>query len=370
MKKICHLTIPHSRYDERIFLKECRSLAKAGYEVTLLCADNKPDEFIDGVTIKSVPFQPKKRIARILNAKKIMLRYAINLDADLYHFHDPELLQLGLALKKRGKIIIYDSHEDVPRQILSKIWIPLIFRKLISYYFEKYEKAAAQKINFVISATPHIEQTFRNYCPHVSTVYNYPLLSEFEAIQSWEKKKASCCYIGGISENRGINQLIEAIDSTKINLNLCGNFDSVELQNKIFHSPGFKFVHFYGFLNREEVIKVLSESMIGMVTLLASENHVKSYPIKMFEYMAAGIPVISSDFPLWKEILQTNDCGIPVNPYDVNSIANAINYLIARPDEAERMGKNGYNAFIDRYNWATQEVILIGVYNQLFSQKY
>ena len=122
--KICHLTSAHNRHDIRIFMKECRSLAKAGYSVTLLCADNNPQENNDTVSIIPTGFSPKNRLDRLKNAKKAMLRTAISIDADIYHFHDPELLSVGLSLKKKGRIVIYDTHEDVPRQLLSKTWIP------------------------------------------------------------------------------------------------------------------------------------------------------------------------------------------------------------------------------------------------------
>ena len=367
MQKVCHVTSVHPRYDVRIFLKECVSLARAGYEVTLLCADNLPREIRDGVTIKSVAYFPSGRIKRILGAKKVMLKGALEIDADIYHLHDPELLPVALSLKKRGKIVIFDSHEDVPRQILHKPWIPKIFRKIISSIFENYEKSAAKKLDQIVTATPFIEAIFRKSTEKVTTICNFPKISEFEELTKVRNEARSLCYIGGITQNRGISQLVRAVEIAQTELLLCGDFESEKLKQEIGSLPGFKYVKYHGYLNRAGIIKILSESSIGIVTLLPTQNHLNSYPIKMFEYMAAGIPVIASDFPLWREVIEGNQCGICVDPLNVDEIAGAITSLTENPLQGSSMGVNGKKAIHEKYNWENEEKKLLNLYAALLN---
>ena len=367
MNRVCHVTSVHPRYDVRIFLKECVSLAKAGYEVTLLCADNLPAEIRDGVTIKSVDYFPSGRIKRILGAKKAILKGALEIDADIYHLHDPELLPVARSLKKRGKIVIFDSHEDVPRQILNKQWIPRPLRKIISYIFEMYEKRSAQKIDHIITATPYIETIFRESTDQVTTICNFPKISEFDDLPEVKNESGTICYIGGITQNRGIFQLIKAIETAQIELHLCGDFESEKLKQEITSLAGFKYAKYHGYLNRTDIIKILSESSIGIVTLLPTRNHLNSYPIKMFEYMAAGIPVIASDFPLWREVIEGNHCGVCVDPLNAGKIAEAITFLTENPRLSSSMGSNGRKAILEKYNWENEEKKLLHLYAQLLN---
>ena len=123
-------------------------------------------------------------------------------------------------------------------------------------------------------------------------------------------------------------------------------------------------VDFHGYINRNEVQKILANSSVGIVTLHPTNAYIESLPVKMFEYMAAGIPVIASNFPLWKEIVEGNNCGICVDPLDPKEIGGAIQYLIDNPKESEKMGKNGLRAAINTYNWSLQEKKLFSFYKQ------
>ena len=127
-------------------------------------------------------------------------------------------------------------------------------------------------------------------------------------------------------------------------------------------------VNNYGYINRKETIQIMSKSKVGMVTFFPVPNHIDSQPNKMFEYMSAGIPVIGSYFPLWKEILEVNECGICVNPEDSDDISKAIKYLIENEDTAEQMGKNGREAVLEKYNWGIEEKKLINIYKLLIKK--
>lgn len=366
--KVVHLTSVHRRDDIRIFQKECKSLIKFGHEVILVVADGLSDDIVSGVKIIDVGYS-KGRINRMLHATQLVFLKAIELNADIYHLHDPELLPIGLKLKSRGKKVLFDAHEDVPKQILSKHYLKPWIRHLIAWGFALYERYACARFNGVIAATPCIRDKFLSINHQTIDINNYPIIGELDSSVLWQDKKNEVSYIGGITEVRGIKEIVRAMALTRadIRLNLVGEFSDVLFQEEVETYSGWDRINATGLLSRSEVRDVLARSMAGLVILHLTPNHLNALPTKMFEYMSAGIPVIASNFPLWKEILFENQCGICVDPMDLLAIAKAIDYLIEHPDEARQMGENGRKAVISKYNWAQEEIKLFKFYEQILS---
>jgi glycosyltransferase involved in cell wall biosynthesis len=364
--KICHLTSAHPNNDIRIFHKECSSLAKENYFDVYLVSVNSEEKTENKVKLVNAISNSSNRFTRIFHSSRSVYRKAKELDADIYHFHDPELLPYGLKLKKQGKVVIYDAHEDVPRQILGKPWIPLFLRRIISFCFEKYENFICKKLSCIVTSTPTIEARFKKVNPLSLAICNYPILSENEFIPNWSERLDEVCYVGGISEIRGIKEIIRVLGkSESYRLNLAGAFSPINLREDIIKEKGWSFVNEYGVVNRTQIINILNKSKIGLVTLHPRDNYLDSLPIKMFEYMYAGIPVIASDFPLWKKIIQDNDCGKCVDPFNLDEIMESIDYLMKNSSIAEKMGKNGRKAVIEKYNWSVEEEKLVHLYRQL-----
>lgn len=371
MYKICHLTSVHSRYDHRIFIKECSSLFSAGFDVTLIAADGDGIEEKNGVKIIGLGKTIDSRVSRMTRTVWQLFENALKVDANIYHFHDPELIPVGLLLKIKGKKVIYDVHEDLPRQILSKYYIPPRLRSMVSKTANLAEKVAAWTLNGIVAATPNIADRFPAH--KTVTVQNFPIIEEImiSDFLPYSKRPMGITYIGGLSKQRGIQEMIMAVSLIPETLNprlvLAGRYDEPNLNNELQKYHGFEKVVFCGWQNRNEVARLLANMRVGMVILHPNINYVQSQPVKLFEYMAAGLPVIASDFPLWRKIIDGEKCGLLVDPLDVKAIAEAILWLLENPHEAELMGKRGKEAIYQKFNWNTEAEKLIALYNVLIS---
>jgi glycosyltransferase involved in cell wall biosynthesis len=366
---IVHLTSAHPRFDTRIFWKQCRSLSKEGYEVYLIVADGKGNEVNQNVNILDVG-KANSRFNRITQTPKKILSAALKLNAVIYHLHDPELIPIGLKLKKLGKKVIFDAHEDFPKQILSKPYLNFFIRKFLSQVAAIYETYACRKLDAVVSATPFICDKFTKQKIYSVDINNYPLLNElFIPNYDWQNKKSQVCYVGGLNAARGISEIVSSVGyyNTGLKLAIGGKFTEVNFESYVKSHKSWSHVIDKEWLDRDGIKEVLNESIAGLVTLHPIINYLDSLPVKMFEYMACGLPVIASNFPLWQEIIESNECGVCVDPLDPKSIANAVNHIADNPDIAEAMGRNGRKAVIEKYNWDIEVIKLSSIYSKIIS---
>jgi len=365
--KVCHFTTVHPLFDIRIFYKQAKTLAKAGYDVTLI-AQHKGDEVIEDVKIISLP-APRSRLSRIFGLTLRTFRLALKQKAALYHFHDPELIPVGLALKALTSArVVYDIHEDYPRQILSKAWIPAIFRKPIAWGMGLLERIAASFFDGLVAATPGIARRF----PPAKTVVvsNFPRVKELtsqEETAPYQGRPNWVVYVGSIASVRGAVEMVKAVAraNAPTQLVLAGRFESTALQQALSGLPGWQRTRFVGWLDRRQVRDLLGKARVGLVLLHPLPRYQEAWPVKLFEYMAAGIPFIASDFPLWREL--GDGAGLFVNPLEPQAIAQAMDWLLMHPEEAEAMGRRGRESVLEKYNWEAEARKLLRLYERLLS---
>lgn len=367
--KVCHLTTAHSSHDIRILKKECVSLANNGFDVTLI-APNCKEEVIEGVNIQSLNIKVTGRFSRFFKVAKKLYEKALVLNADIYHFHDPDFMFYGVKLIRKNKKVIYDIHEDYPLNILEKHWIPKILRPLVSFIYSEIEKYSIKKYTALISVTPQIISRIKKTNPNTFLVTNYPILKKDFEDFNIDLNSKKFIFAGVVEPLRMIHVLVEAMDMipNEASFVLAGDGTS-EYFEELAKLTSWNKVDYKGRIPFEDVISYYKKSLFGVVIEdynLINYNDEGSLGVtKLFEYMMLGLPFIATDFTLHKEIIDKHQCAITVNPRDKDEVIKALNYMYNNPNEIKKMGERGRKAVKEIYNWNTQEKELLRLYTSL-----
>ena len=370
---VCHFTSAHEYDDVRVFQKECVSLAKAGFEVYLV-APNAKSELVDGVHIVGVPSPSMNPLYRLFFLSRKIYKKTCKIDANIYHFHDIELFWFGLKLKKAGKRVIFDSHEDWPQYVNEITWLPSFFRRIFYKLLVHQYKHKLHKFDRVVTVSPHIASNMSLYSNcNIEIVTNYPILSSnLNTIErsDYTNRKNVLCYSGTVYRNTCQQEIIQAIQSIdNIEYKIIGKIDpqykltlkSYDIRNK---------VTFIDWVSKSELIELYKKSSIGIIIFEYSPNvGFKQGTMgnnKIFEYMYAGLPIVCTNFTLWNElIVDKYNCGISVRPKSVDNIREAIAILCENKNLAYEMGRNGQYAVFNEFNWDTQKQNLLKIYSDL-----
>ncbi len=362
--KICILTSVHSSFDDRIFHKEAKTLAKEGYNVVLIAKHNK-EEVVDGVRIVPLP-KPKNRFERMTKVAWRLFRSALREKAAVYHFHDPDLIGVGLILKLFGTKVIYDAHEDYPKQIIYKKWVGNKYvRSFVAFIANIIEQLGASLFNGIVAATPDIAKKFNP--TKTILLRNLPILGMINNAKRLEieKEKPIIIYVGGLSSIKGTKEIIQAMEFVrdKAELWLLGKWESEEFEKECEDLAGWKYTEYLGFVPLSKVYEYIKRADIGIAVLYPVKNYITSLPIKAFEYMACSLPMVMSNFPYWQEIF--GEFALFVNPYEPNDIADKILYLLDKPDKAKQLGEKGRRLIKEQHNWETESKKLLDLCEKL-----
>lgn len=364
--KVCHMTSAHGAEDIRIFHKECVSLAQAGHEVILVERGDSYEK--NGVRIVGVGEIPGGRLKRMTQGAKRVYQAALETDADLYHFHDPELLPYALKLKRAGKKVIFDSHEYTRMQILTRDYLPRWAAKIVSALYGLYEDRAVRKLDGVIFPCP-MSGKFPFRCRRTLYLDNYPRLEELydKYDPDAQKEAGTLCLIGSLTYVRGVQHLLRAVDRAGCRALVGGKIVPASFADQLQQTPGYERTSFLGVLNREEVLSVLRKVQIGVSAPLNIGQYdvTDNLSTKCCEYMSMGLPVILTRHAFNERMLAQYRFGICVDPENTEEYASAIRTLLDDPELARRMGENGRKLIREQLNWEAQMPKLLALYAEV-----
>ncbi len=365
-RRLCHITTGHP-IEARIFFKECKTLVQAGYEVYLVISHNK-DEQLDGVLIRALP-KPSGRFERMTTNVIRAYRRALETGSETFHFHDPELVIAGILLKLRGFKVIYDVHENFSSQSLYKEWLgPPIVRRFVSLLVKLIENVACIFFDRIVAATPDIVANFPKHKTFL--VRNMPILGMIGDIPKSQIQKSVpvLIYSGGLSRARGIKEMVQALPflENQAELWLMGSWENNKLLDECKRELGWKNVRYFGQIPLVEVYGLTKAADIGLVTYLPEEGHMTAIPNKPFECMACGLPLVVSEFPLWREMF--SGCALLVDPRSPKEIARAIDRLLSEAQLRADMGERSRKLVAEEYSWEAEGKVLLKCYRDLIGE--
>jgi len=364
-KKVVHITTVHPPFDTRIFYKECVSLAQDNFEVYLIHTKSEnfdANKFKENKIKPVLLNKPSNRLNRIIKSTKLALKEALKLKADIYHLHDPELLLIANKLKKSGAMVVYDMHEDYYTSIEQKKYIFKPLRLLIANLFRTYEKRKLKNLKLIIA-----EKYYKDSFPQGKTILNYPVLeNNYKGISF--KNNNRLLYTGNVTEDRGAlihSEIPTYVDGVKVKfVGKCSSKVANKMKRFEEQKDRIEIKGVDEFISREEIDKEYNNNywLAGLAIFPPTEHYMEKELTKFFEYMYAGLPMIVSDFPKWKEFVEKHQCGIAVKYNNRDEIKAAINYFNNNPDIAKKMGENGQKAIIEELNWSKEAQKLIDLY--------
>lgn len=368
MKTVVHITTVHNAFDNRIFYKECVGLAGKGYRVILIAPHDKK-ESVEGVRIEPLK-KPGKRFIRFFVLPWQALKQANNIGhADIFHFHDPELILVGLLLKiRKRKKVVYDLHEDYGTAINQKEYIPRWLRSFIAASFCRFEEILTGKFTLVLA-----EKYYAERFPGGVTVLNYPKISQFK--EMGHDRNAPTCpnliYTGNVTEDRGAlihAAIVKYIKDARVTfIGQCSEAVAEKIAAAAGGSKRIEIAGVNSYIPFTEIMDYYQKGnwTAGLAIFPPTPHYLNKELTKLFEYMGAGIPVICSDFPVWKGLVEDTGCGICVNPGDSNEVCEAIRFLVDNPDQAKQMGERGRKAVLDKLNWENELAKLDALYQDI-----
>lgn len=368
MQHVCFLTGLYDRYDVLMFERQGKSLVQAGYKVTYIVCDNKPNEFLDGIEIISTNFNPKNRFDRFLHSKKILLKAALNADADVYQISDPELISIVKSLHRYKKKVIFNMREYYPDMIKDKYYIPSLFRGLFSFLYKNMMKVNLKKYDAVFIVTPWILDIVKKKWGIQKSylLTNFPRINvEYNLFyEDYIRRGDVLCYEGTIYETSRQENVFEALESLpSVHYILAGKIDDNYLWIK--KESYWEKVEFIDGFIPKDLKNIFAKSTIANVFRDFGDNDGSFGVIKIFESMEAALPVLLANVPLYRDIVEKYHCGICVDPNNVQEIKKAICFLINNKEDAYKMGQNGRRAVIEEYNWEKQASNYVKILNTL-----
>jgi glycosyltransferase involved in cell wall biosynthesis len=367
----------HAPKDTRIFRNECVSLAEFGYEV-YLCIPIDKREKENNVNFIPV-LKPKTFLDRVFNSPRDAVKVAEALNADLYHFHDPELLFVMARLAKKGKKVIWDAHENYLDTIFSfnslKVkFVSLLGAKLFNYFELKYCKS---RFSGVVTITEKMAEKYRNRKINVCVAGNFSKVGQVPGKQSYNINEEIVFISSGMQfKERGIFEMVESLkllpNEKKYKLRFAGSFKDESLKELLIKNVGKDrkdFLEFGGPYNWQELVNnQIPKADVGFVLFdISDPNNCNGLPNRFFECWSNGVPVITTAGTLVSKIVEEIGGGIVISSNSPTKIAEAMIVFIENPSLIEIMGKKARQAVQDKYSWEVAIKNIEKLYKQVLS---
>lgn len=371
MSHICYLTGMYPRQDSLIFHRQGKSMAGAGYKVTYLVCDEEADETLEGVEIVSCRFKPKNRLERMLKTRGMLYRKAVEVDAEVYQISEPELLPLGLKLRRLGKKVVYNMREYSSADLKYKTYLHPWLRLPASWLLEVFMRSALRKYQAVFSVTPELVKVVGQKwgIAHSYLLTNFPMVDPlFELTkEDYLKRGNVLAYIGTIYDTSRQEQVFKALENLPRVSYLMAGILGPGAQY-VTQLPYWRNVRFINGFKRQELSCIFAQCSMSNVLRddAASGTPNGSFGvIKLFESMEAALPIICSDVPVNRQLVEEYRAGICVNPNRADQIEEAIRFLVENKELAYEMGQNGRRAVLEKYNWENQFRLYVDVIGHL-----
>ncbi len=372
MRRVTILSSVHLALDNRIFYREANTLAGAGYEVTLIAVHDR-DEVKDGIHIRALP---RVRRSRRPLLWRTLVQMALDSQADLFHIHDPELLLITPYLRRQsGRPTIYDIHEANADFIAVKDYLPGAIRRPLAGLFRRLEPQLARHESGLLFADDAIAAEFRTIDVPQATLFNYPGSDLIERggrnkIIDGERPPV-VIYLGGLERNRGAGLMVAAFAQVlqampEARLLIVGHFMPPELEDEFRQDAvACGIAHAVTITGRVPFVEIgtfLSRAAVGWVTWQPYPKNQKNIPTKLFEYMAFGLPIVSSDLPSTQPFVSHGVNGLLAEATDPAAHASALLRVLADGTAAARMGRAGRHLVETRFNWERMAPRLLALY--------
>ncbi|HYF67662.1 MAG TPA: glycosyltransferase [Ohtaekwangia sp.] len=366
----------HEWDDDRIYQRACLGLARNGLDVHLVATGQRTVEEAISPSVTVHLIKPRKGIKRRYFSSKEAITISIKVEADIYHFHDPDLLPHIKRLKSKlpQAVVIYDIHENYVARFYQ--WrIPVIVKPLFSELFRRFELQIIRQIDGFSAVSESLASLFKSTEKPYVIVRNSVDISRLAEINlDTQKFDHPVIYTSGSnSDDRNIFNTVKALPlilktHSNVQMMFVGKYvgNAKEQLTRLAHDLNVKDRLVLGdMLPWEDNFIRTAKAFCGCVFYKKNANNDVTIPNRIYEYMYCGIPVVASDYPELRKIVETANCGILVNADDPNSIAAAINLLLSDMPNAAELGKNGRKAIQEIYGYHNDLATMIKFYSTL-----
>jgi len=373
--RVCHFSSVHSIHDTRVFSRECVSLAKY-FDVTLIAIGNFTGQK-QGVRIIGIP-EAKTKLERFFGTTFKVFVSAIKTEADIFHIHDAEMLPFALVLSLLGKKVIYDIHENTKQDILLKPWLKQDLKAKAARMYDALLKFSSRFVHYIpVVANEQFLPIF-----HVKPK-QYTVIQNFADVDEMRKYKVEdrlilpdnhIFYVGMIKDMYyDFNVLIEAVHQLKqkgfiVFVHAVGYFGANVKHdfedNKCWHEVKEQ-IHFYGKLSIDSAYRISMQCKLGICLKNQPEEMLVSHERKFFEYMAVALPSVFCQSKIYRDINDEYKIGEAIDLKSAEQMALAIQIILSNEDEYRLMQANCIKASEEKYNWKSQERILVNIYKRL-----